>query len=207
MATVIRYTLKLFTAGHMGDGVHSVQVTLTQWNPVPVRGIVMGLAPLIIGRVPDRLPAAVGVNVTFMVHEPGPDSIAGQLFVWPKSPLVEMPVMDTAEEELLLSVTGNDALASEICVPVNIRLEGFAVRAGVTVSIPMTKVEPVVAVTVTAVELLTEPPVTVKVLELAAAATVTGVGTGAAVESELESVTEVPPVGALPFSVTVPVVI
>jgi len=27
------------------------------------------------------------------------------------------------------------------------------------------------------------------------------------VESELESVTEVPPVGALPFSVTVPVVI
>lgn len=60
------------------------------------------------------------------------------------------------------------------------------------------------AVTVTAVEALTAEVVAVKVAEVAPAATVTEAGSAAALELSLR-VTAAPPVGAGPFSVTVPV--
>ena len=59
--------------------------------------------------------------------------------------------------------------------------------------------------TVTEVELVTVPAVTVKVAEVDPAATVTLVGTVAAEVFELESDTTTPPVPAAAVSVTVPV--
>jgi len=73
----------LLTAGHEGEGAHSVQVKLTQWKPVPVRVIINvfpGAAPVTVS-VPVRPPPWVGANVTLTVHVARPPSIAGQLFV------------------------------------------------------------------------------------------------------------------------------
>jgi hypothetical protein len=60
-------------------------------------------------------------------------------------------------------------------------------------------------VIVTAVAEATPSVVTVNVAVVALARTVTLAGTVAAAMLELESVTTAPPVGALPFKVTVPV--
>jgi len=81
------------------------------------------------------------------------------------------------------------------------------VRDGVTVSMPIAEVVPVVAVKVTGVLPLTAPPVTVNVWELIPAGTVTDpdAGTGATAGSPLLRFTTSPPVGAFPFSFTVPV--
>ena len=112
-----------------------------------------------------------------------------------------------AELELLVITTGNAALVIVICVPTKLRLVGFAVSRGVTVSMPIAEVAPVVAVTVTGVLLLTAPPVTMKVCEFIPAATITEAGTGATIASPLLRLTVSPPVGAFPLSFTVPVVI
>lgn len=187
--------------------MHSLQVRLTQWNPVPDSATVVWLAPLVTVRLPPREPPCVGVNVTLIVQVAKPASEAGQLFVCPKSPLVAMPEIGTADPELFVKTTGLGDVVSVICVPVNVRLPGFAVSAGTTVSIPITDVVPVVAVTVTGVAVLTDPAVTEKVFEFVATATVTDPGTGATGGSPLVRPTFVPPVGAVPFSVAVPVVI
>ena len=84
-----------------------------------------------------------------------------------------------------------------------VRLE--TVPEGTTVKLLMTIVRSVVAVTVTGVELATDPAVTVNVWVLEPAGTVTFACTGNAVELLLERVTESPPMGAFPLSVTVPV--
>jgi len=72
---------------------------------------------------------------------------------------------------------------------------------------PIAEVVPVVAVNVTGVLLLTAPPVTVNVWEVIPAGTVTDpdAGTGATAGSPLLRLTTSPPVGAFPFSFTVPV--
>ena len=62
-----------------------------------------------------------------------------------------------------------------------------------------------VAVSVTGVETLTPPAVTVKVTEVAPDATVTDAGTVAAEVFELESVTRTPPIAAAAVKVAVPV--
>jgi len=95
-----------------------------------------------------------------MVQVARPPSMPPQLFVSLKSPLGEMLVIVKLELELFVSVTGSAVLVIVRRVPGNVRLEGLAVSAGTTVSIPITEVVPVIAVTVTGVELLTTPAVT-----------------------------------------------
>ena len=77
VATSSRYTLKLLTAGHEGEGVHSVQVKFTQWNPWPESVTVTEFpgAGLVTTTVAVRLPPAVGVNVTATVQLEFPASI------------------------------------------------------------------------------------------------------------------------------------
>ena len=80
---MIRYTLKLFTAGQEADGVHSVHDRLTQWKPVPDAIAITWPVPLVTVIVPMRSPPCVGVNVTLIVHDAPPPSDAGQVFVCP----------------------------------------------------------------------------------------------------------------------------
>jgi len=117
--------------------------------------------------------------------------------------------------ELFVSVTGIAALVIVICVPLNEQVSGIPlqpdnVSSGSSVKVPITEFVPevvvVVAVTTTGVALLTTPAVTVKVLEVAPWATVTVAGKGET-EGLLLTLTIVPPVGAIPVSVIVPVVI
>ncbi len=69
-------------------------------------------------------------------------------------------------------MTGIAALVSVICVPVNVQVSGIPlqpdadeliVRMGISVNVPITKVVPVVAVTMTGVALFTVPAVTINV--------------------------------------------
>jgi hypothetical protein len=83
----------------------------------------------------------------------------------------------------------------------------IAAGGGVTVTVAVPDDPLVVAVMVAAVLAVTEPAVTVNVAVRVPAATVTDTGTLATAELLDESVTTLPPVGALLESVTVPVVV
>ena len=56
-------------------------------TPVPVRGTAWGLSlALSVTRIEAlRVPPAVGLNVTLMLHEPDVPKLLGQSFVWAKS--------------------------------------------------------------------------------------------------------------------------
>ena len=61
-------------------------------NPVPLRLAPMGelVALLVTARVPEAAPPAVGVKVTFMVHDAPPANVLPQLLGSAKGPLVTM---------------------------------------------------------------------------------------------------------------------
>ena len=75
--------------------------------PVPVRLTVWALvlALSVMDSSPVRVPAAVGVKVTEIVHCPPTASEEPQLLVWEKSPLAAMPLMLTAAVPVLDKVT------------------------------------------------------------------------------------------------------
>ena len=121
LATSNRYTLKLLTAGHVGDGAHSVHVKFTQWNPWPESMTVTEFpgAGLVTTTVAVRLPPCVGVNVTATVQLVFPASIppvSGHVPVaWKakspgSAPPSAMLVMDTLELVLFTSVKDMDPL-------------------------------------------------------------------------------------------------
>src|SRR5216684_1992106 len=87
----------------VGDTLAVVPVPL----PVPVRLTVCGLpvALSVIVRVPLLVPEAVGVNVTLIVQLDPADTADPQLFVCPKSPLVEMRLTLRNAVPVLLNVT------------------------------------------------------------------------------------------------------
>jgi len=74
-----------------------------------------------------------------------------------------MLVIATLEVELFVSVTPCGELVMPISVPLKVTLVVLAVSTGFTVTLPVTMVAPVVAVTVTGVELFTAPAVTTNV--------------------------------------------
>ena len=79
--------------------------------PVPLRLAVCGLllALSLTDSVALRLPVAVGVNVSLMVHFELLPRLEGQLLVWAKSPLLDpvmpMLLMVTVELPVLETVT------------------------------------------------------------------------------------------------------
>src|SRR6266850_2264080 len=80
--------------------------------PVPVRGIDCWppWALSVTESVPLRVRGCVGVNVTLMVQVALTARLAGQLLVSAKSPMVLIPVMDTATLPLEERVTACEAL-------------------------------------------------------------------------------------------------
>jgi len=91
-----------------------VALVLTVWSPkFRAVGETMGVAPAPLNvalagalplteMVPVRGPVAVGVNVTFMAQLEETASEAGQLLVWAKSPVVEMPEMETGRSPVFV---------------------------------------------------------------------------------------------------------
>src|SRR5271168_4389210 len=131
-----------------------------------MRSIAAALPALVAVSTTERLPPWVGVNVTLIVHVAKPASVAGQLFVWLKSPGFvppkEMPVTPTLALELFVSVSGIAVLLSVIWVPLNEQVSGIPVQleddelrvsSGISVNVPITEFAPVVAVTTTGVVL------------------------------------------------------
>ena len=129
-----------------------------------------GAAPAIVS-VAVRFPPCWGAKVTLMVQVARAPIVPAQVFAWLNS-LGSVPpnitVNGTLEVESFVTVIGIAALFSVISVPLKVQVSGepeqstddeLTVSTGVTLSIPITEVVPVVAVTVTGVELFTGPAV------------------------------------------------
>jgi len=76
-------------------------------RPSPARPIVCGLFTALSVRVtePYRLPGAVGVKVTVIVHEIPGATLAPQVLVWAKFPLAAMVVMFKAALPVFVRIT------------------------------------------------------------------------------------------------------
>jgi hypothetical protein len=80
----------------------------------------------------------MGENVTFMVHCAAEGKVTPQLFVWPKSPVVEMPEMLREALPELVSVSGWLALVVPGVWVANVKLVGERVETG-AVATPVPK--------------------------------------------------------------------
>ena len=107
--------------------------------PTPARAICCGL----VGSESERLiaaflfPIAVGVNVTWTTQCAAGASVAGQLFVCAKSPLlIVMELMERGPVPLLVSVTFCGALLVPTFCPRKVKLEGERLAPGV-VPVPL----------------------------------------------------------------------
>src|SRR3954447_12477893 len=85
--------------------------------PLPESAAVVGLftALLVTDRVDVRVPSAVGENVTAIVHPAPAASVAGQVVVREKSPVVAMLLIDIPRVPVFVSVTVRGALWVPTC--------------------------------------------------------------------------------------------
>src|SRR5215469_3164852 len=79
--------------------------------------------------VPERVPRSVGAKVVLMVQLAPGGNVAGQLFVWAKSPVVAIPLMFRVTVPLLVRVTVCDALAVPTTWLANVKLAGVSAPA------------------------------------------------------------------------------
>ena len=144
---------------------------------------------------------AVAVKVVFVLPE-GTVTLAGTVAtaVLPLVSVTTVPPVGAAP----LNVTVPVEVAPEV-TDVGFNVTDDTETGGVTVSTALWLLPEAAAVIVTAVDVATVRVVTVKVVLVLPAGTVTLAGTVAAEVLPLVSVTTVPPVGAAPFKVTVPV--
>ena len=103
-------------------------------TPVPVSVTVWGLATAssVMVRKPERVPAAVAVNVTFIVQLAKAAIVPMQLFVWLKSPLMLTLVTASGPGPLLLTVTVCAGLAIPIPKLPNVSVVALRVTDGGT---------------------------------------------------------------------------
>ena len=101
-------------------------------RPEPVRLAVWGLPGALstIDSVPVRLPAAVGVNTTLIVQCAPAATEAPQSLVWPKSPVVVIPEIDSAAFPVLESVIACAALGLATLWLLKFTLDGNRLAAG-----------------------------------------------------------------------------
>ena len=103
--------------------------TGAELTPVPLSAIVCG-EPLALSatvRVPVRVPAAVGVNLTEMEQLPPEATLDPHVFVSAKSPEAVMDVMLRADPPELVSVTACAALVVPWVCDAKVRLVGETV--------------------------------------------------------------------------------
>jgi hypothetical protein len=140
--------------------------------------------------------------------------VAVNVAVLPPTGIVtEAGTVTKAESELRLTVVATGAVPVSVTVP--IALSGPVTVAGAnetrdriggrTLSLALKDLAPLVAVTVAVAAVVTAGGVIVKVALDVPDATVTLAGTGARIGLEETSETGMPPVGAAPVKVTVPV--
>jgi hypothetical protein len=117
--------------------------TVLELDPVPVSETVWGLpvALSVIETLAVRVPAAVGVNVTLMLHVALAFTLLPQVLVWAKSPLL-VPVMamlvsERAAEPLLVKVTLCAALVVFTVWLAKVKLAGAREAVGVAVPPPL----------------------------------------------------------------------
>lgn len=92
--------------------------------PVPFNVALAGALPL-TEMVPLRGPVVVGVNVTLMVQLEETASEAGQLLVWEKSPVVEMPEIETGRSPVFVYVNTCDVLVVFCGWPAKVSVAGL----------------------------------------------------------------------------------
>src|ERR1700733_13526847 len=95
--------------------------------PVPVRLTVLVTPPALIVRVPVRVPAAVGVNLTLTVHEPLAAIDEPQVLLWLKSPVTAIDETGAAEPVGVGTVTACAALVVPVATEPKLSALGAAV--------------------------------------------------------------------------------
>lgn len=108
--------------------------------PVPLKLAVCGLpaALSVTVNVPLRAPEAVGAKLTLIVQLPPTAKEEPQLFVWVKSPLVAILVMESAAVPLLDKVTVCAALLVPTLWLAKLRLTGVRLATGAAVTVSVT---------------------------------------------------------------------
>jgi hypothetical protein len=142
--TVIAFELTVWpgVAFSTGANENASGVVSAAAAPVPVNETVCGLpaALSVTVSVPVRVPACVGVNTTLMLHDPG-GRLAPQLFVWEKSPEVEMPEIVSVALPPFVSVTVFAAEATPIVVDENVSDGGLSCAVGALPAVGVTLFE------------------------------------------------------------------
>jgi len=220
VAALVLLLISMTVKPAAGAGPFSVTVPTEPTPPVTELGLnvtVLMVAGLTASMPPMLLAPTVAVTVTMSVMAT-PVVVAVNVCEVLVAAIVTLPGTVTAGSPLFNVTVIPPAGAAWLIVTVpvelvppvtaaGLKLTPDTVSEGTTVAFPVTIVEPVLAVTITCVELPTEPAVTIKVWLLVFTATTTFAGTGSALVLLLIRVTVSPPAGAFPLIITVPVVI
>lgn len=120
--------------------VEGVREALAGDVPVPERLTLCGLPAALsaTASVPPRAPATVGLKVTLAWQLAPAASVAPQLFVWPKSPLVLMLETANGEPPVFVTVTACVGLLEPTVTLLKLRFEGTRdAPAGGAVDVPL----------------------------------------------------------------------
>ena len=107
-------------------------VTVVEEAPVPVRLTVWvaGVALSVTVTVPDAAPVAMGLKVTAMLHEAPAATLAPQVLVWEKTPLVLMLLMLSSALPVFFSDTVWGLLLVNTFCAGKVKEEGERLTAG-----------------------------------------------------------------------------
>jgi len=217
VATVVLLLIKITIKPARGAGPFRATVP-TEPLP-PTTGLGLNVMDVMTAGLTVKLPLAMlvprlAITVT-IVCVATPTVVAVNVCDVDPAAIVTAAGTMTEGSPLLKETVNPPAGAAEPMVTVPVEVVPPVTAAGTklrpvkatTVTFAMSEVVPVVAVTVTVVEAATAPAVTWKVWLFVFTRTVTFAGTGSTPALLLVRLTVIPPAGAFPLSVTVPVVI